>query len=112
MSTYALLQANPNPTDEQIQEGLAGNICRCGEYTKIFSAVKAAGAELRGEKVNWTAPFTAVAAPKPAASAAPAAGGTSKQFQFATALPTLRRTVVEEPRPTASSRLSRRSRPT
>jgi carbon-monoxide dehydrogenase small subunit len=91
MSTYALLQANPNPTDEQIQEGLAGNICRCGEYTKIFSAVKAAAAEMRGEKVNWTAPFTAVAAPKPAAAAATAGAvnGQSKQFQFATPLPTI-----------------------
>jgi len=91
MSTYALLQANPNPTDEQIQEGLAGNICRCGEYTKIFTAVKSAAAEMRGEKVNWTAPFIAVAAPKPAASAATAGAtnGQSKQFQFATPLPTI-----------------------
>ncbi len=89
MSTYALLQATPNPTDEQIQEGLAGNICRCGEYTKIFSAVKAAAAEMRGEQVNWTAPFTAVTAPKPKPAVAVPAGGQSKQFQFTTALPTI-----------------------
>ena len=90
MSTYALLEANKNPTDEQIQEGLAGNICRCGEYTKIFSAVKAAAAEMRGEQVNWTAPYKVVVPPKPAAApAAGAAAGTSKQFQFATPLPTI-----------------------
>jgi aerobic-type carbon monoxide dehydrogenase small subunit (CoxS/CutS family) len=91
MSTYALLEKNKNPSDEQIEEALAGNICRCGEYTKIFSAVRAAAAEMRGEKVAWTAPFTAVAAPKPAASAATAgaATGQSKQFQFVTPLPTI-----------------------
>jgi xanthine dehydrogenase YagT iron-sulfur-binding subunit len=47
MSSYALLQANNNPTRPQIAEGLSGNICRCGEYAKIFDAVEAAGAEMR-----------------------------------------------------------------
>ena len=47
MSSYALLQSNPNPTRAQIAEGLSGNICRCGEYAKIYDAVEAAGAELR-----------------------------------------------------------------
>jgi aerobic-type carbon monoxide dehydrogenase small subunit (CoxS/CutS family) len=90
MSTYALLEQNKNPSDEQIEEALAGNICRCGEYVKIFHAVKAAAAEMRGEKVNWTAPYKVVAAPKPAAAAGPApAGGQSKQFQFVTPLPTI-----------------------
>jgi aerobic-type carbon monoxide dehydrogenase small subunit (CoxS/CutS family) len=91
MSTYALLETNKNPTDEQIAEALAGNICRCGEYPKIYTSVKAAAAEMRGEQVAWTAPFTAVAAPKPAAAAATAgaATGQSKQFQFVTPLPTI-----------------------
>jgi aerobic-type carbon monoxide dehydrogenase small subunit (CoxS/CutS family) len=91
MSTYALLETNKNPTDEQITEALAGNICRCGEYPKIYTSVKAAAAEMRGEQVAWTAPFTAVAAPKPAVSAATAgaATGQSKQFQFVTPLPTI-----------------------
>ncbi len=40
MSTYALLQTTQNPTDDQIAEGLSGNICRCGEYTKIYQAVR------------------------------------------------------------------------
>jgi carbon-monoxide dehydrogenase small subunit len=47
MSSYALLQSNPNPTRTQIAEGLSGNICRCGEYAKIYTAVEAAATELR-----------------------------------------------------------------
>jgi aerobic-type carbon monoxide dehydrogenase small subunit (CoxS/CutS family) len=47
MSSYALLQSNPSPTRAQIAEGLSGNICRCGEYPKIYSAVEAAAAEMR-----------------------------------------------------------------
>ena len=47
MSSYALLQTNPNPSRAQIAEGLSGNICRCGEYTKIYDAVEGAAAELR-----------------------------------------------------------------
>jgi aerobic-type carbon monoxide dehydrogenase small subunit (CoxS/CutS family) len=55
MSTVALLTANPSPTAAQIAEGLSGNICRCGEYAKIFTAVNTAAAELRGEKVTHLA---------------------------------------------------------
>ncbi|HET6317464.1 MAG TPA: (2Fe-2S)-binding protein, partial [Chloroflexota bacterium] len=47
MSSYALLQSNNNPTRAQIAEGLSGNICRCGEYPKIYTAVETAAAELR-----------------------------------------------------------------
>src|ERR1700682_1514418 len=47
MSSYALLQANPNPSRAQIAEGLSGNICRCGEYAKIYTAVETAATELR-----------------------------------------------------------------
>jgi isoquinoline 1-oxidoreductase alpha subunit len=53
MSAYALLESNRNPSDAQIKEALAGNICRCGEYPKILSAVKKAAAELRGERVSY-----------------------------------------------------------
>jgi len=42
MSTYALLSKNPNPTEEDIRRGLEGNICRCGNYVKIFDSVLAA----------------------------------------------------------------------
>jgi aerobic-type carbon monoxide dehydrogenase small subunit (CoxS/CutS family) len=47
MSSYALLQSNNNPTRAQIAEGLSGNICRCGEYPKIYTAVEVAAAEMR-----------------------------------------------------------------
>lgn len=49
MSSYALLQANQNPSHDEIAEALSGNICRCSEYPQIFESVKAAAAELRGE---------------------------------------------------------------
>ncbi len=46
MSAAALLAANPNPTDTEIDQSMAGNICRCGTYTRIRSAIKkAAGAK-------------------------------------------------------------------
>jgi aerobic-type carbon monoxide dehydrogenase small subunit (CoxS/CutS family) len=39
MSTYALLSKNLNPTETDVREALAGNICRCSEYPKIFDSV-------------------------------------------------------------------------
>jgi aerobic-type carbon monoxide dehydrogenase small subunit (CoxS/CutS family) len=42
VSTKALLDENPNPTDEEMRRGLAGNFCRCTGYTKIFESIKAA----------------------------------------------------------------------
>jgi nicotinate dehydrogenase subunit A len=47
MSAKALLDANPKPTDAQIKEALAGNLCRCGTHTRILRAVKRAS----GQKV-------------------------------------------------------------
>jgi nicotinate dehydrogenase subunit A len=47
MSTKALLDSNPKPTDSQIKEALAGNLCRCGTHTRILRAVKRAS----GQKV-------------------------------------------------------------
>ena len=38
----ALLDENPDPTEEQIRFGIAGNICRCTGYTKIVEAIRAA----------------------------------------------------------------------
>ncbi|WP_201769353.1 (2Fe-2S)-binding protein [Synergistes jonesii] len=43
-----LLEEYPNPTDEQIRYGLAGNVCRCTGYVAIEKAVKKAAAVLRG----------------------------------------------------------------
>jgi aerobic carbon-monoxide dehydrogenase small subunit len=42
----ALLDENPNPSEEDIRFGIAGNICRCTGYTKIVAAIQAAAEEL------------------------------------------------------------------
>ncbi len=81
MSTVALLTAIPKPTTVQIQEGLAGNICRCGEYAKIYTAVNTAAAEMRGDKVTHLAQAIVVNA-SGVVEAAPTATGTSKEFTF------------------------------
>jgi aerobic-type carbon monoxide dehydrogenase small subunit (CoxS/CutS family) len=47
MSTYALLQKTPNPTEEQVREALSGNICRCGSYPEIYAAVSRAAEDMR-----------------------------------------------------------------
>ncbi|AFM24547.1 (2Fe-2S)-binding protein [Desulfomonile tiedjei] len=41
LSSKALLDENPRPTDEEIQHALAGNLCRCTGYVPIFESVKA-----------------------------------------------------------------------
>jgi carbon-monoxide dehydrogenase small subunit len=43
-----LLEMNPDPTEEEIRFGLAGNLCRCTGYDKIVRAVQAAAKEMRG----------------------------------------------------------------
>lgn len=42
MSASALLAANPNPSDEEIESAMNGNLCRCGTYTRIKAAIKTA----------------------------------------------------------------------
>jgi carbon-monoxide dehydrogenase small subunit len=42
MASVSLLKENPNPTEEQIREGLEGNLCRCTGYHNIVEAVQAA----------------------------------------------------------------------
>lgn len=42
MTATALLAKNKNPSDQQIQEALAGNLCRCGTHQRIVAAVKRA----------------------------------------------------------------------
>jgi carbon-monoxide dehydrogenase small subunit len=40
VASVSLLEQNPHPTEEEIREGLAGNLCRCTGYMRIFEAVK------------------------------------------------------------------------
>ena len=46
MSAASLLNQNPDPSDEEIVAGMAGNICRCGTYQRIFAAVRTAAQEV------------------------------------------------------------------
>ena len=46
MTTKALLDKNPKPSDAQIKDALAGNLCRCGTHIRILRAVKRASGQL------------------------------------------------------------------
>ncbi|HSO11238.1 MAG TPA: (2Fe-2S)-binding protein [Anaerolineales bacterium] len=46
LSAFALLEENPNPSEDEIREYLSGNLCRCGSYQNIMKAVVEAGARL------------------------------------------------------------------
>lgn len=48
MTAVEILRQNPNPTDEEIREGLEGVICRCTGYENIVRAVKYAAERMRG----------------------------------------------------------------
>jgi isoquinoline 1-oxidoreductase alpha subunit len=47
MSAAALLKANKNPSDADIDAAMSGNLCRCGTYGRVRAAIKSAAAELR-----------------------------------------------------------------
>ena len=50
MSTLALLKKIPHPSDDEIREALAGNLCRCTGYQKIFEAVRIASEKMASVK--------------------------------------------------------------
>jgi carbon-monoxide dehydrogenase small subunit len=47
---YRLLKENPNPTEDEIRYGIAGNLCRCTGYQNIVKSIQHAAAKLRGEE--------------------------------------------------------------
>jgi carbon-monoxide dehydrogenase small subunit len=47
LAAVALLEENANPTDQEIVEGMNGNICRCNGYPKIVNAVRRAAEKMR-----------------------------------------------------------------
>jgi isoquinoline 1-oxidoreductase alpha subunit len=49
MQAASLLKDYPDPTDQDINAGMAGNLCRCMTYGRIRSAIKLAAARMRGE---------------------------------------------------------------
>ena len=50
LTTIALLNVNPNPSEEEIRVALSGNLCRCTGYEKIVEAVRLSAKRLRVEK--------------------------------------------------------------
>ncbi|UOA14046.1 MULTISPECIES: (2Fe-2S)-binding protein [Sulfitobacter] len=48
MQAASFLDLNPDPTDDQIDAAMSGNLCRCGTYPRIRAAVHSAAARLRG----------------------------------------------------------------
>ena len=50
MSAVALLENNQNPTDEDIDAAMSGNICRCSTYVRIKSAIKTAAKQIANAK--------------------------------------------------------------
>jgi aerobic-type carbon monoxide dehydrogenase small subunit (CoxS/CutS family) len=50
MTAKALLDKNPNPTDAQIREGMAGTLCRCMTYYRIQAAIKRAAVAMSGAR--------------------------------------------------------------
>jgi aerobic-type carbon monoxide dehydrogenase small subunit (CoxS/CutS family) len=47
MAAAGLLAENPDPSEAEVREGLAGNVCRCGTYPRIVAAVRQAAAAMR-----------------------------------------------------------------
>ncbi|WP_308366622.1 MULTISPECIES: 2Fe-2S iron-sulfur cluster-binding protein [unclassified Microbulbifer] len=55
MSAAALLQQTPNPDDKQIDQAMTGNLCRCGTYPRIKSAISAAAKMKAAAKIKSAA---------------------------------------------------------
>jgi aerobic carbon-monoxide dehydrogenase small subunit len=95
MTTYAFLRDSPHPSEREIREGIAGNLCRCTGYQNIVKAVAAAAETLAaGARLEpaWAAPQRAAAGPANGRARAAAADTTAGQDGSA-AGPRLRRSA-------------------
>jgi carbon-monoxide dehydrogenase small subunit len=52
IAAHALLRENPRPTEAEIREAIAGNLCRCTGYQQIVEAIEAAAARLAERKAD------------------------------------------------------------
>jgi len=50
LAAVSLLKFNPQPTEQQINQGMEQNFCRCGAQTRIVQAIQAAAAEMKGSR--------------------------------------------------------------
>jgi aerobic-type carbon monoxide dehydrogenase small subunit (CoxS/CutS family) len=50
LTAYSLLQENPEPTREEIIQGMDQNLCRCGAHTRIIDAIQSAATAMKGGK--------------------------------------------------------------
>jgi carbon-monoxide dehydrogenase small subunit len=98
MTTVEFLQDHPQPTEREIREGLAGNLCRCTGYQNIVKAV-AAASQMVAADPHWV-PRWASPEPPTAARASAGNGGT----------PTSRKRTTRS-KPVKPSRSPRRRRP-
>lgn len=57
MSARALLERNPNPSDDEIVEAIAGNLCRCTGYEAIVQAIRQAAGLLNGRETDAAGRF-------------------------------------------------------
>jgi carbon-monoxide dehydrogenase small subunit len=71
VSAQALLDRVPHPTRAEVEEGLAGNYCRCAGYEQIFEAVLAAAEAVPGASTRSTAPEVGDRSSTPDAEVAP-----------------------------------------
>ena len=58
LSAKALLDRNPNPTEQEIRAGIAGNLCRCTGYVKIVASIRHAAAVMNGKVTQNSAMAT------------------------------------------------------
>ncbi|MCH9696528.1 MAG: (2Fe-2S)-binding protein [Gammaproteobacteria bacterium] len=61
MSAAALLNTNPNPDNQAIDQAMSGNLCRCGTYPRIRAAIKQAAAEIGSHLTETKSPNINVA---------------------------------------------------
>src|SRR5512140_1868698 len=52
LTAYSLLRANPQPTRDEIIQGMDHNLCRCGAHTRIIAAIQSAAAAMQGGKAQ------------------------------------------------------------
>jgi aerobic carbon-monoxide dehydrogenase small subunit len=56
LSAKALLDENPNPTDEEIRHGISGNLCRCTGYAKIVESIREAARSMKESQISYIQP--------------------------------------------------------